>query len=226
MPSCPFIYLVENEYILWSISIKCHGVVTNRPIKRFINHVTYMLHMEQKDYNMEIVEELLRGENHVRGIAKSLNTNHMNVSRKIQKLSKENVVDFKTEGKNKTYYLKKTSEARAFVLMSENYKLLKILKEYPTLRSIIERIQKEDRIKLAILFGSFSKGLAKQDSDIDIYIETENKKVKTDMESIDHRLSIKIGKFDKENLLIKEIIKNHIILKGIEEYYDKIKLFS
>jgi len=81
-------------------------------------------------------------------------------------------------------------------------------------------------IKLAILFGSYSKGLAKQDSDTDIYIETDNKKIKKELESIDSRLSIKIGEFSADNLLIKEIIKNHVIIKGVEDYYEKTKLFS
>ena len=79
-----------------------------------------MLHMEQKDYKMEIVNELLSNENHIRGIAKKLNTNHMTVARKIRELAKENVVDYKTEGKNKKYFLKKTIEARNYIFSAEN----------------------------------------------------------------------------------------------------------
>lgn len=182
--------------------------------------------MEHKDYNMEIIGELLKGENHARSIAKSLNTNHMNISRRIKKLSKENVVDFRVEGKNKTYFLKRTSEARALIIMSENYKLLKILSKYPTLRNILEKIQNNPQIKLAILFGSYSKGLAKQESDIDVYLEELDKKIKQELELKESRLSIKTGNFSPDNLLIKEIIKNHVILRGTEDYYDKIKFFS
>ncbi len=182
--------------------------------------------MEHKDYKMEIIAELLRGENHVRGIAKSLNINHMNISRKIKEISRENVVDFRIEGKNKVYFLKKTVEARIYVAMAENYKLLRILSKYSTLRSIIENIQNNNKIKLAILFGSYAKDRVKQESDVDIYIETTDRKIKQGLEQIDSRLSIKIGEFDKENLLIKEMIKNHIILKGAEEYYGKIEFFS
>jgi predicted nucleotidyltransferase/predicted transcriptional regulator len=182
--------------------------------------------MEQKDYTMEIIVELLKGENHVRAIAKSLNTNHMNISRKIKQLSKRNVVDFKVRGKNKTYSLKETIESRAFVIMSENYRLLKVLAKYPVLRGIFEKIQNNQKIKMAILFGSYAKGLAKQESDIDVYIETVERRVKQEIGKIDSNLSIKIGEFSTGNLLIKEIIKNHIIIKGVEDYYDKIELFS
>ena len=79
---------------------------------------------------------------------------------------------------------------------------------------------------MAILFGSYAKGIAKKDSDIDIYIETENRKIKEELSIIDSKLSIKIGKFDTSSLLIREIVKNHVILKGIEEYYAKNKIFG
>lgn len=177
--------------------------------------------MEQKSYKLEVILRLLRGKSHVRCMAKKLNTNHMTISRKIKELSKSNVVDFKQEGKNKAYFLKKTIEAKFYVFMAEQYKLLKVLS--PDLRGIIKKIQEDKRIKLAILFGSYAKDTAKEDSDIDIYIETENKDIKKELSLIDSRLSIKIGKYKKENRLIKEIEKDHVIIKGFEKYYELLK---
>jgi len=182
--------------------------------------------MEQKDYKMEIINELLRDDNHIRSMAKNINTNHMNIIRRIKELSKENVVDYKEFGKNKTYFLKKTVESKNYIFSAENYKLNRILKKYPELRSIIEKIQNDKRIRLAILFGSYAKGLVKQDSDIDIFIETNNKKIKNDISLIDLKLSIKIGKYNKSNLLIKEIEKNHVIIKGVEYYYERNQFFK
>ena len=127
--------------------------------------------MEQNDYKLEIVGELLKNENHIRGIARKLNTNHMNIVRKIKELTTENVIDYKEEGKNKTYFLKRTAEAKNYVFSAEIYKLNKLLKKYPGLRGVVEKIQKDRRIKLAILFGSYAKEIAKSDSDVDIYIK-------------------------------------------------------
>jgi len=182
--------------------------------------------MEHKDYKVEIVNELLNGENHIRGIAKNLNTNHMNIVRKVRELSKENVVDYKENGKNKTYFLKKTIEAKSNVFSAENYKLNKLLRKYSNFRRIVEKIQKDKRIKLAILFGSYAKGIAKNDSDIDIYIETTNKKIKEEIALIDSKISVKIGEYNKSNLLIREIERNHVILKGVEIYYEHNKFFE
>ena len=50
--------------------------------------------------------------------------------------------------------------------------------------------------------------------------------LKKEIELIDSRLSVKIGRYDRENLLIKEIESNHIILKGIEQFYEKNRFFS
>ncbi len=181
--------------------------------------------MEQKSYKLEIINVLLKGNSHVRGIAKKLNTNHMMIVRKIKELSKENVVDFTQEGKNQTYFLKKTVETQAYTFIAEKYNLLQTIAKYPGLRNIIEKIQREKKIKLAILFGSYAKGLAKKDSDIDIFIESKDKNLKKELALVDSKLSIKIGAYNREDNMIKEIDKNHVIIKGIQYYYEKNQFF-
>lgn len=185
-----------------------------------------MLHMEQKNYKLEIVLVLLRGENHIRGLAKALNINHMTASRKIKELFNENVVDYKEEGKNKVYFLKKTIEAKIYAFMSEDYKLLKTIKKYPHLRRIIDYIQKNNEINMALLFGSYAKGIAKKNSDIDVFVDATTKNIRSELESFDSKLSVKIGKYDRTNPLIKEIEKNHVIIKGVQEYYEKNQFFG
>lgn len=182
--------------------------------------------MEQKDYKLEIVNMLLQGRNHARGIAPKIGTNHMLVARKIKELARDNAVDFVQEGKNRAYFLKKTAEARACTFMAENYKLILVLSRYPGLRGIIEKIQKDKRVRMAILFGSYAKTMATKDSDIDIYIRTKDRNLKKELQLLDTKLSVKIGEYDKKNLLIQEIEKNHVIIKGIEEYYEKNKFFD
>ena len=182
--------------------------------------------MKQKDYKIEIVLELLKESSHIREIAKKLKTNPMTISRKINELTKENVMDYREEGKNKKFFLKKTIEAQNYAIIAEIYKLNNLLEKYPHLREIIEKIQKDNRIKFAILFGSYAKGIPKEESDIDIYIETSNIQLKKDLGLLNTRLSIKIGKYNKDNLLIKEIEKNHVIIKGVETYYEKNKILD
>ncbi|MEK6917985.1 MAG: nucleotidyltransferase domain-containing protein [Nanoarchaeota archaeon] len=182
--------------------------------------------MEQKDYKLEIIDSLLEKNRHIRALAKKLKVNHMIILRKLKDLYDGNIVDYTEEGKNKVYFLKKTTEAKSYVFITENYKLSKILKKHPFLRNIIEKTQENNKIKIAVLFGSYAKDTEKDKSDIDIYVETINRKIKKDLESINSRVSVKIGKYDKKSPLIKEIEKNHIIIKGVEEFYGRYKFFD
>ncbi len=181
--------------------------------------------MEQLNYKMEILLELLRDKNHIRGLAKLVKTNHMNIKRRVDELFENNVLDYKEEGKNKTYFIKNSEEARINVMIAEHYKLLKLLKKYPEIRSTIEKLEKT-RVDIILIFGSYAKFIAKEDSDIDIFMKTNKRKIKTDLEITDSKLSIKIGEYDKNSPLGKEIEKNHVILRGAEDYYEKLGFFS
>lgn len=185
-----------------------------------------MLHMTQNSYNIRIVEALLKSENHIRGLAKVLNTNQMTISRRLEQLHRENIVDYRKEGKNKVYFIKKTLEAKQYCCIVEMFRLLKIIKKYPVMRRIVEQIRKNDSIRLALLFGSYAKGNPQKESDIDIYIETRDKKIKEQVELINSRISVKMGNYDNESLLVKEIEKNHIVIQGVERYYEKNKFFD
>ncbi len=182
-----------------------------------------MVHMVLKWYNteLEIVGLLLRKEDHVRGIAKELKEPHSTILRRLNNLKECNVIDSRTEGKNKTFFLKKNIISRNYVLQTELYKLTKLLRKYPELSIIFEEILKKTDANLIVLFGSYAKGLEKKDSDIDIYVETKSRNVKKLIENIHSKINVKIGTFDIKSLLIKEIIKNHIIIKGIEVFYEK-----
>ncbi len=182
--------------------------------------------MSQKDYNLAIVENLLRKPNHIRGIAKDLVTNQTTVARKMKQLYEGNIVDFRQEGRNKVFALKSTLEAKQQACIAELHKAIGAVKRYPRLRAVFEGIRRDSRITLAVLFGSYAKGVAGKESDIDIYIDTADRRIKKEVELIDSRISAKIGRYDRSQLLIREIEKNHVIIKGVEEYYEKSGFFA
>ncbi|MBI1970776.1 nucleotidyltransferase domain-containing protein, partial [Candidatus Woesearchaeota archaeon] len=148
--------------------------------------------MVQKRINLEldIIELLLRSDNHVRGIAKQLNEPHSTVLRKLNDLKKNKAIDSRTEGKNKIFYLKQDIRSRTYVLKAELHKLTKLLRDNPELIIIFEEILKKTDEKLIILFGSYAKGLAEKDSDIDIYIETKSRSVKKAIEEIHSKINV------------------------------------
>jgi predicted nucleotidyltransferase len=170
---------------------------------------------------LEIINLLLRSESHVRGVAKKLGESHSTVLRRLNSLKKENVVDSNVEGKNKIFFLKDNIITKNYIKKAELQKLSNLLRKYPELGILFEDILKKTDDKLIVLFGSYAKGLAKKDSDIDIYVETKNRSVKKAIEDIHSKISVKIGAFDTKSPLIKEIIKDHVIIRGIEVFYDK-----
>jgi predicted nucleotidyltransferase len=173
----------------------------------------------------DILLKLIREKAHGRELASELNIPLTSVQRSLKILEEDNVVDFEVKGKNKVYFIKKNSISRKYVFNAENYKLIKAIKKYPNLEPIIEDILKKYK-GLIILFGSYSKFKAKKESDLDLYVETKNIKVKKDIEMINSKLNVKIGMFDIKSNLVKEIIKDHIILRGVEEYYERLGFFE
>ncbi|MBU0471275.1 MAG: nucleotidyltransferase domain-containing protein [Nanoarchaeota archaeon] len=178
--------------------------------------------MLRKRNDFEIIELLRKEQSHIRQIGADLGLIPSTVMRIMKQLEEENIVDFKQQGKNKTYFLKETPEAKTYLFITEQHKLLKTIQQ-PKLRRIIKELQNKTKGELIVLFGSQAKGTATKNSDIDIYIETTDKKLREKTRLISEKLSVKIGKLDKENLLTKEIIKKHIIIQNIERFYQLIK---
>lgn len=178
------------------------------------------------NYKFEVLLSLLRKEVHGRELAKKLKTSLTRIQLVLNELRKINVIDYKTEGKNHTYFIKKNLISKAFILNAENYKLTKLLRRYTILEPLFKNITEKYPDKVIILFGSYAKFIPKEDSDIDIYVETIDKKIKENLQMINTSISVKIGKFNPEDLLIKEIIKNHIIIQGGESFYERLKFFK
>lgn len=180
----------------------------------------------KRNLEMEIILVLLKGNSHLREIARNITSPHVTVLRKINELAKENVLDYKKEGKNKVFFIKSNLKAKNYVYSAEIYKLNELLRNHPRLTVILEDVKKNSPNGMIILFGSYAKGSARENSDIDIYIETENNKIRNKLREIHTKLSIKTGQFDTNSLLIKEIIKSHVIIRGLEEFYGRIGFFK
>jgi len=178
------------------------------------------------DYRYEALLLLLKKEMHGRELAKELKTSLTRIQCILNELREYNAIDYKKEGKNHIYFIKKNLIAKSFILNAENYKLIKLFSKYPYLEPIFNEITQKYPNIIIILFGSYAKFIPKEESDIDIYIETSDKKIKETIQHINNKLSVKQGEFNADDLLIQEIIKNHIIIQGGETFYEKLRFFK
>lgn len=184
--------------------------------------------MTQKkiNYLYEVLLCLLKKNMHQRELAKELKTSLTRIQSILKELREINAIDYNETGKNHVYFIKKNLISKSLILNAENYKLIKLLKKYPYFGPIFKEIIIKCPKSIILLFGSYAKETERKDSDIDIYIDITNQKIKKEIQNIYPTLSIKIGKFNLDSLLIKEIIKNHIIINNGEEYYEKIKFLN
>jgi len=178
------------------------------------------------NYEFEVLLHLIKKDMHGRELAKELKTSLTRVQSILNELRLSNVLDYKVIGKNHIYFVKNGLVARSFILNAENYKIAKILSKYSYLEPIFKEIMQKYPDLMVILFGSYAKSIPKDESDVDIYIETNDKKIKDSISNINDKLSVKIGDFNKDDLLIHEIIRNHAIIQGGEAFYEKLGFFK
>jgi len=180
----------------------------------------------QQNLTNEIVALLLKEDLHTRAIAERLASNHATVLRRLRELTADNIMDSRTEGKNKVFSIKRTIEGRNAAMIAEIQRQSLVVSRYPVLRRTVRALQEMPEIHLALLYGSYAKGLATKSSDIDLFIESLDTSLKKRLEQRHSSLSVKIGGFDPKDLLIREIIKDHVIIKGVEVYFDKTGFFE
>lgn len=182
----------------------------------------------KRNIELEIILKLLKRNYYLRELSKELKEPLTNISRKIKLLEKKKIIDFESKGRNKQIFLKDNILTKAYILMAENYNLIKFLEKNPKFKAIINEIRDFSKSQLIIIFGSYAKGLEIKKSDLDIFVEKDlnSKSEKRKLEEIHRILSIKEGEFDKNSNLIKEIIEDHIIIKGVERFYEKVGFFK
>jgi|SRR3989344_431563 len=180
------------------------------------NNISNILENFATDYNKKI---------YGRDVAKKLKMNQKTVSNILNKLEKENILKFSFEGKNKYYYLNNLDQnIKEIIKLIEISRKIKFIEKYKSFKDLFNKL--ESRIEGIIgIFGSYANFSANKKSDLDVLIIGENREIK-DLEQL-YNIKINIVKidkykFDKGDTLIREIIKNHVILKGVEQFIELI----
>jgi len=164
---------------------------------------------------------------HLREIARNIQTDKKAVGIHLNRLENLNVLQSTQKGRNKEYHLNLGNPVtKHYLILAETYTTITYLED----NFIIKKLTGEIVDKISgtiILFGSYAKGEATEDSDIDLLVITEkdiDRKIIIDAARImGKEINIKTTtqkQFQngiKENdPLIKEITQNHIVLKGVD----------
>lgn len=160
-----------------------------------------------------------------RDVAKKTRMNQKTVSNILNRLEKENILKFSIEGKNKYYFLNDfNTQIREVIKLIEIGRKMSFLEKNKKIRDLFEKLEKRTN-NVLIVFGSYAKNTNNEKSDLDLFVFGKTDEIE-DLEDL-YKIKINIikssrEKFNKEEPLIKEVIKNHVILKGMEEFIELI----
>ena len=159
-----------------------------------------------------------------RDVAKNLGFNQKSVSNILKGLEGKNVLKYRVEGRNKYYFLNRMNGGiKEIVKLIEINKKILFLKDSKIVELLIKLERKTDGV--LIVFGSYASGRNKKSSDLDLFVVGNIADV-GDLREI-YGIDINVvrttfGKFDKGDVIIKEVMGNHVVLKGVEEFVNLI----
>jgi len=171
-------------------------------------------------------------------IAKTLEEFYSFVHRTVNKLSKDGVVIKTKVGKSYLCSLNLENEKTATLIqLSEIEKRESLYTANKELKLILEDFIKtleshHKKIITIILFGSYAKGTAAKESDIDILLINNGK---IEIEKLTKGIYAKYGKEiipivmtqndfkkQKDKAVITEMVKNHYVLYGVENFVNLV----
>jgi len=168
---------------------------------------------------------------HLREIARGTKVDVKAVQLQLKRLEERNILSSIMKGRNKEYYLNlSNSISKYYMILAETFASLSYLGKNFLIKKVIDEIGSHIEGTI-MLFGSFAKGRTNERSDIDLFVVAEKK--------IDRSIFTKAGNLigretsvksstkrqflkglENGDPLIREVVSNHIVLKGIDEFCD------
>lgn len=165
-------------------------------------------------------------------IAKKKSLNQKSVSNILNKLENEGFLKSKTIGKNKEFFLNLANleSVKNFIIAAEHLRTANFLKKNPIIKEVVIKT-KNAFDGIVVVFGSYAKGIQKKDSDLDVFVAGSYNKDAVQKISELYNLHISVKNYPasalkralrKKDILLTEVIKNHVIISGAEEFVNTV----
>ena len=164
-------------------------------------------------------------EYYIREVEKLLKISPRTAQLVLEDLENRGIIESKMKGKIKAFKLNPREFTERYLVFAEQYKAIAFLEKKLLIKEIIEKIT--PHIKgIGIIFGSYAKGLEKDGSDLDIFVagNCNTGGIKTVSKNFGMEISVKCyptKTFDKnmaKDILIKEVLKNHVVFLNAEQF--------
>ena len=168
-------------------------------------------------------------EYYIREVEKLLKISPRTAQLILEDLEDKGIIESKTRGKIKSYKLKINELSKRYLTFVEQYKSISFMKKNLLVKEVIEKICPFiDGI--GIIFGSYAKGTSNKESDLDIFVAGayEMRGIKKVSRNLGIEISVKcypLKTFEKninQDILLKEVLKNHVVFINTELFIQKV----
>lgn len=147
----------------------------------------------------------------------------------LNDLENRGVLESKTKGKIRAYVLKRNGISRGYVVLTEQYKEVAFLEKNLMAREITEKIKPFVK-GIGVIFGSYASQTADKYSDMDVFIAGDHDKDEIKKISETYNIDISVKSYPRKlfedklgtDILLKEVLKNHVVFSGTEQFVDMV----
>jgi hypothetical protein len=166
---------------------------------------------------------------YIREVEKLLKISPRTAQLILEDLENKGIIESKVKGKIKSYKLKINELSNRYLTFVEQYKSIAFMEKNLLVKEVIDKISPFiDGI--GIIFGSYAKGISNKESDLDIFVagDYEKEEIKKVSRNLGIEISIKcypLKTFEKNvnrDILLTEVLKNHIVFKNVEMFIQKV----
>jgi len=173
---------------------------------------------------------------HIREIARNIQIDVKAVGIQLNRLEKANVLSSVLRGRNKEYQLNLSNPVTMFyIILAEVFASIIYLGNNFLVKKLTSEIANKIEGTI-ILFGSFARGEATEESDIDLFVISEKK---ADAEAVNEagrlmgrEINMKstgrkqfLNGLMENDPLIKEVVSSHIVIKGVDQLVEIMWLY-
>ncbi len=169
-------------------------------------------------------------EYYIREVEKLLKISPRTAQLILEDLEDKGIVESKVKGKIKSYKLKINELSNRYLTLVEQYKAIAFMEKHLLVKEVMTKISRVIS-GIGIIFGSYAKGIAHEESDLDIFVggDYEKEEIKKVSQNLGIEISVKcypLKTFEKNvnrDIFLKEVLKNHIVFKNAELFIEKVR---
>ena len=168
-------------------------------------------------------------EYYIREVGKLLKISPRTAQLILEDLENKGIIESKIKGKIKSYKLRVNEISKRYLTFVEQYKSIAFIERNLLVKEVIEKVCPFiDGI--GIIFGSYAKGTSNKESDLDIFIagDYEREGIKKVSRNLGIEISVKcypLKTFEKninQDILLKELLKDHVVFINTELFIQKV----